>query len=162
MQPGFGIKILPRKADIIGDGFGENLRLAEGKEGGFPDHSACCIHNLLRCTEVVADNVIYPDLRAVQFQCNEVAVLIDIIPERRSVSDCFSDQAALEVVVEIDGRAGDGLFDSPPEGIVLIFRLSILDREINPSSLPPYSEYKRLTSSPFISLSSSSLSSTIN
>jgi hypothetical protein len=36
----------------------------------------------LRCTEMVADDVIYPGLRAVQFQCNEVVVLVDIIPER--------------------------------------------------------------------------------
>jgi hypothetical protein len=59
---------------------------------------------------VVADDVIHPGLRAVQFNCNEVVVLVDIIPERRAVTSGFSDQAALEVVMKMGGCAGDGFF----------------------------------------------------
>ncbi|RWX50744.1 hypothetical protein VU00_10271, partial [Candidatus Electrothrix marina] len=58
----------------------------------------------------VADDIIHPGLRAVQFQCNEVAVLVDIIPERSAVTGGFSDQAALEVVVKMGGCAGDVFF----------------------------------------------------
>jgi hypothetical protein len=46
----------------------------------------------------------------VQFQCDKVAVLVDIIPEWGTVASGFSDQAALEVVVEMGGCAGDGFF----------------------------------------------------
>jgi hypothetical protein len=121
MQSGFRIVVLPRKTDIIGDGFGENLRFTEGQEGSLPDHGACRIHDLLRRTEVVTDHVIHPGLCTVQFQCDEVAVLVDIIPKRGTVSRCFSDQAALKVVVEMGGRAGDGLFYPSAKGIIGVF-----------------------------------------
>ncbi len=117
MQAGFSIVVLPRKTDIIGDGFSENLCLAKGQEGGFPDKGASGVHNLLRCAEVIADNVIHPGLRAVQFDCNEVAVLVHIISKWTIVASGFSDQAALEVVVEMGGRAGDGFLHPSAEGI---------------------------------------------
>jgi hypothetical protein len=122
MQSAFRIKILARKADIIGDGFGENLRFTERKVRRFPDNYACRVHDLLRRTEVVVDNVIHPGLCTVQFQCDEVAVLVDIIPERAAVTGGFGDQAALEVVMEMDGCAGDGFLDPSGEGILSVFR----------------------------------------
>jgi hypothetical protein len=45
----------------------------------------------MRCAEVVTDNVIHPGLRAVQFDYNEVAVLVDIIPEWTTVTGGFGD-----------------------------------------------------------------------
>ena len=66
-------------------------------------------------TEVVADHVVHPGLCTVQFQCDEVAVLIHVIPQRAAVSGGFGDQTALEVVVKMSGCAGDGLFDPSAE-----------------------------------------------
>jgi uncharacterized protein YyaL (SSP411 family) len=59
---------------------------------------------------VVADNVIQPGLRTVQFNCDEVSVLVDIIPERAAVASCFGYQDALLVVVEMGGCAGNVFF----------------------------------------------------
>ncbi len=65
MQPGLGIIILPRKAQVVRDGFDLNACFAKRGVARRPDHRATPIHQLLRRPQAI---VPIPVLFAVFFE----------------------------------------------------------------------------------------------
>lgn len=53
MQAGFGVEVLARQAQVVGDGVECNIGLAEGQVVGGPDHGAAGVGHALGRAQVI-------------------------------------------------------------------------------------------------------------
>jgi len=95
MQPGFFIIILPFETYIVRYRFNKNLRLPEGQISGFPYDCARSIDNLLRCAQMIANDIIDARLIAVYFYRNQIEVLVNVVSEGCSIPFAFGYQGLL-------------------------------------------------------------------
>jgi len=57
MQPGFSVKVLARKTEVVDDGVGLNLSLTIGQISCLPDHSAGRGDQLLGRAQMIVDEI---------------------------------------------------------------------------------------------------------
>ncbi len=123
MQPCFRIEILPRKAEVVGDGLHLHPRLPEGAVTCRPDHGPVLFDQFLRRAEVVVlvevilAALLQPERVGGPGRVRPVAVSPDFI-----VGSIVLRHQPFFGVEEVGADAVNLLPEPPPEGIVGVFR----------------------------------------